>query len=62
MTYREQETNEYVWQQVNILAERQELLLSTVKRRDVMILCQNHRGLLEQEAHHQVGLGETRAA
>ena len=33
LSYREQKTNEYVWQQVSILAGRQELLLSTVKRR-----------------------------
>ena len=31
--YREHETNEYIWQQVDILAGRQELSLSTVKRR-----------------------------
>ena len=35
ISYREHKTNEYVWQQVNILARRQELLLSTVKRRNV---------------------------
>ena len=33
MSYREHRANEYVWQQVNILAGRQELLLSTAKRR-----------------------------
>ena len=32
MSYREHETNEYVWQPVSVLAGRQELLLSTVKR------------------------------
>ena len=31
MSYREHKTNEYVWQQVSILAGPQELLLSTVK-------------------------------
>ena len=31
--YREHKTNEYVWQQVSILAGPQELLQSTVKRR-----------------------------
>ena len=33
MSYRDRKKNEYVWQQVNILARHQELLLSTVKRR-----------------------------
>ena len=33
ISYREHKTNEYVWQQVSILAGPQELLLSTVKRR-----------------------------
>ena len=33
ISYREHKTNEYVWQLVDILARRQELLLSTVKRR-----------------------------
>ena len=33
VSYREHNANEYVWQQVNILAGRQELLLSTPKRR-----------------------------
>ena len=33
ISYREHTTNDYVWQKVNILAGRQELLLSTVKRR-----------------------------
>ena len=31
--YTDHKTNEYVWQQVDILAGRQELLLSTVERR-----------------------------
>ena len=33
ISYREHKTNEYVWQQVNILGGRQELLLSTIKHR-----------------------------
>ena len=33
ISYREHKTNEYVWQQVNILAGQQELFLSTVNRR-----------------------------
>ena len=33
ITYREHNTNEYAWQQANILAGHQELFLSTVKRR-----------------------------
>ena len=33
MLHREHKTNEYVWQQVIILAGRRGLLLSTVKRR-----------------------------
>ena len=33
ISYIEHKTNEYVWQQVDILAGRQELLLSTVMRR-----------------------------
>ena len=33
ISYREHETNDYVWQQVSILAGPQEHLLSTVKRR-----------------------------
>ena len=33
ISYREHKTNEYVWQQVSILAGSQELLLSTIKRR-----------------------------
>jgi len=33
ISYREHITNDYVWQRVNILAGRQEFLLSTVKRR-----------------------------
>ena len=33
ISYREHKTNEYVWQQVDILVRRQELLLSTFKRR-----------------------------
>ena len=33
ISQREHRTNEYVWQQVSILAAPQELLLSTVKRR-----------------------------
>ena len=33
MSYRELKTNECVWQQVNILAGLQEILLSTVRRR-----------------------------
>ena len=32
-SYTQHKTNEYVWQQVDALAERQELLLSTVQRR-----------------------------
>ena len=36
ISYREHKTNEYVWQQVNILAERQEFLLSTVERRKLL--------------------------
>ena len=32
ISYREHKTNEYVWQQVDILAKRKELLVSTVKR------------------------------
>ena len=35
ISYRDHKTNEYVWQQVSILAGRQELLLSTVKRRKI---------------------------
>ena len=31
ISYREHKTNEYVWQQVNILAGHQELLLPTAK-------------------------------
>ena len=33
LSYKEHKTNEYVWQQVNILAGRREFLLSTVIRR-----------------------------
>ena len=33
ISHKEHKTNEYVWQRVNVLAGRQELLLSTVKRR-----------------------------
>ena len=32
ISYKEHKTNEYVWQQVDILAGRQKLLLSTVNR------------------------------
>ena len=32
ISYQEHKTNEYLWQHVNIIARRQELLLSTVKR------------------------------
>ena len=32
ISYREHKINDYVWKQVIILARRQELLLSTVKR------------------------------
>ena len=33
ISHREHNTNEYVWQQVSILARPQKILLSTVKRR-----------------------------
>ena len=33
ISHREHKANEYVWQRINILAGRQELLLLTVKRR-----------------------------
>ena len=33
ISHKEHKTNEYVWRQVNIPAERQELLMSTVKDR-----------------------------
>ena len=36
ISYREHETNEYVWQQVSVLAGRQEFLLSTVKCRRLL--------------------------
>ena len=44
ISYRENKTNEYVWQQVCILLGPQELLLSTVKRRKLSWLghvCRN---------------------
>ena len=33
ISYKEHKTNEHAWQQVNVTVGRQELLLSTVKRR-----------------------------
>ena len=60
ISYKELKTIGYVWQQVSILAARQELVLSTVKR--CMFSWFGHvccHDMLQQEAHHKVGLGET---
>ena len=62
ISYKEHKTNEYVWQQVSILTERQEQLLSTVKRRKLSWLghiC-HHYTLLKVSLHDLRSLPQRR--